>query len=76
MIDDYFDLYWYSIKRVKIPNRNVRDNWCYTKTIGCHVCGAIPNDDLTAIESIYDKGITFWKNADKIGDYTLPNKTL
>ena len=73
VIDDFFDLYGYSIKRVKIPNRNVRENWCYTKTIGCHVDGNIPNDDLTTIEAIYDKGITFWKNPDKIGDYTLSN---
>lgn len=75
-IDDFFDLYGYKINRVKIPNRKVRENWTYTKTIGCHITGNLCNDDLTKIESIYNNGITFWVNGNNIGNYSLSNNTL
>lgn len=66
LIDDYFDRYGYATKRIKVPNRNVRKYWTYTKTIGCQVdatgsTGGIPENDRRAIEYIYDKGITFWR---------------
>lgn len=76
ILDDYFDLYGYRTNRVKIPNRNVRENWTYTKTIGCHIYGRFCNEDLTKIENIYNNGITFWKNGDSIGNYSLSNNTL
>lgn len=74
MIDEFFDMYGYKTNRVKIPNRNVRENWTYTKTIGCHVSGALCTDDLRKIQSIYDNGITFWVDGDSIGSYGLTNK--
>lgn len=73
IIDDFFDMYGYKTNRVKVPNRNVRANWTYTKTIGCHITGNLCTDDLTKIESIYNNGITFWKNGDSIANYTLAN---
>lgn len=76
IIDEYFDLYGYKTNRVKIPNRNVRENWTYCKTIGCHVSGGLCTDDLRKIQSIYDNGITFWKNGDSIGSYGLSNNCL
>ena len=76
IIDDYFDLYGYKTNRVKVPNRNVRENWTYTKTIGCHVSGNFCTEDLRKIQSIYDNGVTFWVNGDRIGSYGLTNYTL
>ena len=73
-IDDYFDKFGYATHRVKIPNRNVRPNWCYTKTVGCTITGSIPCDDMKKICSIYDKGITFWKNGANVGNYSLNNQ--
>lgn len=76
IIDDYFNMYGYKLNRVKVPYRNVRENWTYTKTVGCHIMGNLCTDDLTKIENIYNNGITFWVNGDKIGDYSQSNKPL
>lgn len=76
ILDQFFDLYGYKTHLVKVPNRKVRKNWTYTKTIGCHVSGNLCNEDLRKIQSIYDNGVTFWVNGDSIGDYGLSNTTL
>lgn len=73
IIDEYFDLYGYQVNRIKIPNINVRQTWCYTKTCGCQCEGDIPKTDLVKIQAIFDKGITFWKNGDFIGVYWHDN---
>lgn len=73
-IDWYFDMFGYTIKRVKVPNRNVRPHWTYTKTIGCVVTGSVPADDMNKICQIYDNGITFWKKGSEVGDYSLDNR--
>lgn len=73
IIDDYFDMYGYATHRVKVPNRAVRAHWTYTKTIGCKIKGSCPADDEAKICSIYDKGITFWRNGNEVGNYSLDN---
>lgn len=72
-IDDYFDKFGYATHRVKTPNRAVRPHWTYTKTVGCVIKGSVPSDDMHKICSIYDKGITFWKNGGEVGNYSLDN---
>ena len=73
MIDDFFDMYGYATNRVKVPNRTVRPHWNYVKTNGCVVIGNAPADDIRAICKMYDSGITFWKNASEVGNYSLNN---
>lgn len=76
IIDKYFDLYGYATHKIKVPNRNVRPTWCYTKTIGCRLSPinrGIPADVDDAIRKIYDNGIRFWKNPANIGNYSLSN---
>lgn len=73
IIDDYFTMYGYATHRVKIPNRNVRPYWTYTKTIGCVIHGSVPCDDMSKICKIFDNGITFWTNGNNIGNYSLDN---
>lgn len=73
IIDNYFSLYGYATKRVKIPNRNVRQEWTYVKTVGCNAKGGCPSDDLETIKEIYDSGITFWRNPNHVGNYSLAN---
>lgn len=73
IIDDYFTMFGYACGRVKVPNRNVRPNWTYTKTIGCVIEGSVPCDDMKAICAIYDRGITFWTSGANIGNYSLNN---
>lgn len=73
MIDDFFTMFGYVTKRNKIPNRNVRPHWTYTKTMGCTVTGSVPAPDMNKICSIYDNGITFWKKGSEVGNYSLDN---
>ena len=73
MIDDYFTRFGYALNINAIPNINARPHWTFVKTIGCTIKGSIPADDMKSICKIYDKGITFWRNASEVGDYTLDN---
>lgn len=73
MIDDYFTRYGYALKINAIPQINVRPHWTFVKTIGCSIKGSIPSDDMKKICEIYDKGITFWRNGNEVGDYSLDN---
>ena len=74
VIDSYFDRYGYATHENKVPNRNVRQNWTYTKTVDCTITGSIPADDAKAICNIYNHGITFWNNGNNVGKYNLSNK--
>lgn len=73
IIDNFFTMYGYATNRVKKPNTGGRPKWNYVKTGGCLAVGSVPADDMSKICGIYDNGITFWKNASEIGDYTLDN---
>lgn len=76
IIDDFFSMYGYKTHRVKKPNTHVRENWTYTKTVGCHIRGNLCTDDLRKIESVFNNGVTFWANGDSIGDYSLSNNII
>lgn len=73
MIDDFFTMFGYSTRECKVPNRSARPHWNYVKTLGCVVTGSVPADSMSKICQIHDNGITYWKNGDEIGDYTLVN---
>lgn len=73
MIDDFFTRFGYQTNRIKIPNTHSRPHWNYVKTAGCTITGSIPCDDARKICSIYDNGITFWKNGSEVGNYSLDN---
>lgn len=73
IIDDFFSEFGYKVNRVKIPNITGRTNWNYVKTIGCYIRADIPQDDVIEIQSMFDKGVTFWHNASTFGDYTQSN---
>lgn len=74
MIDDFFDRYGYAVNRLKKPYRHIRKYWTYVKTRDCCAVGSVPADDLKKINEIYDKGITFWGAASKVGDYSNPEE--
>ena len=73
IIDDYFTMFGYKVNRVKVPNISGRKRWNYVKTIDCNIDGNIPQDDLNKIREMFDNGITFWKNASEIENYSLDN---
>lgn len=73
-VDDFFTMYGYTTNRVKVPNRAVRPHWTYCKTAGAKVIGRCPTEDLKKICSIYDSGITWWRDASEVGNYSLDNR--
>lgn len=73
IIDSYFDRFGYATNRTKVPNISFRRHWNYVKTISCTLEGNAPAEDVRAICNCFDRGITFWKNGDNIGNYNLNN---
>ena len=74
--DDYFQRYGYKTCRVKLPNITGRRNWNYVKTIDCYIDADIPQDDLTEIKGLFDRGITFWHNPATFADYSQNNDII
>lgn len=74
IIDNFFSMFGYKVSDVHIPNKNHRESYWYTKTIDANIDGAIPATDLQKIKNCYNAGITFWKNRDNIGDYSVSNE--
>lgn len=75
-IDSWFDMFGYKVNRLGKPLSNHRQNWWYTKTIGANIDGNIPNEDMQIIKSIYNNGITYWKNPANIKDYSVSNNIV
>ena len=76
IIDDYFTMFGYKVNKVKVPNKAHRSRWWYTKTINVNIDGAIPDVDMQKIKDAYNKGITFWRNASEIENYSLSNNIV
>ena len=76
ILDDYFDRYGYFCGRIKVPNRAARPHWTYIKTQAVNLHGNIPTADLTKIKSIYNRGVTFWRNGWEVGLYNLDNRPV
>ena len=73
IVDKFFDMFGYSTCTVKVPNTHSRPHWNYVKTIGCEIQGFLPQEAANIIKAVYDRGVTFWKNGDEVGNYTLDN---
>lgn len=76
VIDEFFDMFGYKCNRVKIPAKNHRENYWYTKTIDANILGGIPQDDLQTIKDCYNRGITFWKTEEYFRNYSVSNKIV
>ena len=84
-IDTYFDMFGYRMNRVMPVNRSGRPLWNYVQTHKCALRNSHTNltpidgadaSTLSKVQSIYDSGITFWKNVVglNIGDYSRANE--
>lgn len=74
-IDRYFQMYGYACHQSKKPYMHHREKWWYIKTIGCDIHGSLPADDIREICGIFDKGVRFWWDKARIGDYNTANIT-
>lgn len=84
-IDSFFDRFGYAINQMKKPNvkgglgtnESLRPKWNYIKTIYAKIHPAqntgFTQEDEENIETIFNKGITFWESSATIGDYTATN---
>lgn len=71
IIDEYFSVYGYKTNRVKIPNLAVRPHWNYVKTVSASIYGKANANVISEIESIFNNGITLWKDDDYYGVYKI-----
>ena len=76
-IDAYFTRYGYACNKIKVPSTNNRPYWTYVKTNGCaftsKVGSGIPAPDMEAINSYFDRGITWFKTAADVGRFDRDN---
>lgn len=72
-IDSYFDMYGYATNTIKIPNLNSRPHWNYIETGDLNIKGNVPQSDLQEFKELFDNGITLWKSANEVGNYSLNN---
>lgn len=76
MIDDFFEVYGYAINRVDTPKTHITGrSYCYTQTSNCDIHGNIPSFDRVKIQSIFDRGVTFWTSLTNIGNYNTSEGT-
>lgn len=74
--DDYFTRFGYAQKKVMFPNLVARERWTYVQTVGFEFNGEINDTDTKKIKSIFDNGVTFWRNPNDVGHYELDNNPL
>ena len=74
--DNFLSMFGYKINRVKTPNITGRKNWNYVKTIGCYIEADIPQEDLSQIKSMFDRGITLWHDPTTFMDYSQNNAII
>lgn len=75
IIDNYFSMYGYATRKLKVPNITGRQSWNYVKTQNAKVTGKIPFNDLAKIKQILNNGVTFW-HGDYVGDYSRSNNIV
>ena len=75
-IDSWFDMFGYKVNRLGVPLKAHRQNWWYTKTIGANIDGNIPNEDMQIIKTIYNNGVTYWRNPANIKNYSVSNNIV
>ena len=73
IVDGYFSMFGYKVNSVKVPNITGRANWNYVKTIGSHILGNIPQEDMQEIKNMFDNGVTIWHHTNTFMDYSQSN---
>ena len=72
LIDKYFSMYGYKVNQVGVPDIRSRPKWTFVKTGFCYFANSsVPADAEDQIFSIFNKGITFWRNPSEVGHYEL-----
>lgn len=75
-LDEYFELYGYATKRLKIPNTNNRPYWNYVEVENIHLVANtnnIPQAHINELKAIYQNGVTIWHDYNEMFDYSNNN---
>ena len=65
-------MYGYKVNEVGVPDIRSRPKWTFVKTGFCYFASSsVPADAEDQIYSIFNKGITFWRNPSEVGHYEL-----
>lgn len=75
-IDDYFSFYGYKVNEFKVPELTSRPAWNYIQTIDANIVGSIPDEHITKLKSIFNKGITIWHKGEYVNNYDLDNQPI
>ena len=73
--DEFLSMYGYQVDLVKVPNFHSRSTWNYVKTSNACMRGSVPSEDMAAINTILDSGITFWHTG-AVGNYSANNSII
>ena len=82
IFDKYFDMFGYAINRVKLPNftaiATARSEYNYIKMQNCFILAqtgdrGLPEKAQSAIQAIFNNGITIWRKLSSIGNYNVTN---
>lgn len=76
IIDQYLTRFGYKVNTIMTPNLKARERFTYIKTVGCMVTGDFSDENRRKIQSIFDNGVTFWVDPERVGNYTLGNNVL
>lgn len=80
IIDNYFTQYGYAQdKLINVQNwieSNIRTRFKYIKTTDAHINGSCPARYKDELETVFNRGITFWEKNQTIGDYSSDNPVV
>jgi len=74
-LTDFFKMFGYKVNELKLPNLKTRESFNFVQTSGAHIVGDIPQEPLSALKAIFNKGVTLW-HGDFIGDYSRSNNEV
>lgn len=83
IVDKYFDMFGYQTDRVKLPNftslATARGEYNYVKMQNCYILAqtgdrGLPEVAQSAIQNIFNNGITIWRKLSSIGNYNVVNE--
>ncbi len=80
ILDKYFSMFGYSVNTIKVPNivnyNACRPNWNYIQATNCNFHWdnrpkgtSVPQKYMRKIISVFEHGVTFWKNPNNVGNY-------
>ena len=76
MIDNYYTMFGYPIKKIAIPNLCARTKYTYIKTLGIIVKGSVPESIKQDLENRFNSGIRFWASTGDIGNFSVNNTVI